>query len=335
MQDPSSAVGAMARDWAVRTASLQALVDETALVVQTPKQQGYRRLVTYQLQEDVESYRAASKRSETTTYADTLGPNTAPGVYGNRLFEWTLSRLDRSQLRTNRMVKGHFQYLLPTPNTSKKHLAIFDALHYRPMTVSNHDLSKILNMELSTATSPMTLIGVHFYTRAWTLTPDELRAILAEMTESGSTHEEMEEWQKVLDLYHPTTPDPDEDMESSSSISSQQSSLPQSQQAAVQRGQDAVEIIENASSQAPEFLTVRYVGKVSGPRRPYDRYIEDLTTRTSGVLHEFAQVIDRLFPAVADAAQVHLLKDASLDLAGDANRTNADDVERFLIEYFD
>lgn len=53
------------------------------------------------------------------------------------------------------------------------------------------------------------------------------------------------------------------------------------------------------------------------------------------MLHEFAQVLDRLLPAVEDAAQVHLIKDASLDLSGELNKANADDVERLLIEYFD
>lgn len=102
------------------------------------------------------------------------------------------------------------------------------------------------------------------------------------------------------------------------------------------------EIIDlyNGAASGPEFLTVRYVGQCQGPTRPYDRYMANLRQRSSGILHDFIRAVEILYPEIGAAAEVHLLKPASVDLIRTASREvvsryNADDVERVLIEFFD
>ncbi|KAK5138216.1 hypothetical protein LTR08_004912 [Meristemomyces frigidus] len=79
------------------------------------------------------------------------------------------------------------------------------------------------------------------------------------------------------------------------------------------------------------LFTIRYIGTVKGPGRPYDRYVADLTTRSSGVLHEFSQAIQILCPGFA-GGNVQLILDASLDPF--VSQRIRDDTERVLIEAF-
>jgi hypothetical protein len=79
------------------------------------------------------------------------------------------------------------------------------------------------------------------------------------------------------------------------------------------------------------IVTISYVGTVAGPRRPIDRYEEDIKSRTGGVLAEFITAVEFLYPEVVEAAEVYLIKDASLDFLA---QVNADDVERMLIQFF-
>lgn len=81
----------------------------------------------------------------------------------------------------------------------------------------------------------------------------------------------------------------------------------------------------------PVHLTIRYLGTVLGPKRPIDRYLEDLTERKSGVLHEFCQALEVLFPGHAGGV-VELIEDATLGPKG--TERIRDDDERVLIEYF-
>jgi hypothetical protein len=88
---------------------------------------------------------------------------------------------------------------------------------------------------------------------------------------------------------------------------------------------------QRKSSTGTDLLTIRYIGTCQGPRRPIDRFNEDVQSRRSGIFNEFIRVIELLIPHVHSAAEVHLIKQASLSLIAPYN---ADDVERFLIEYF-
>jgi hypothetical protein len=93
-------------------------------------------------------------------------------------------------------------------------------------------------------------------------------------------------------------------------------------------------LIHSNQAQSCTF-TIRYVGKVSGPQRPIDRHMGDLATdvRPSGVLLEFVAAVEQLFPEVAAAAQVHLVKQASIEEDFGASFL-AEDIERVLIEFF-
>lgn len=79
------------------------------------------------------------------------------------------------------------------------------------------------------------------------------------------------------------------------------------------------------------YFTIRYLGTVKGPQRPYDQYVKDLTARRSGVLHDFSQAIEELIPGFA-GGHVALIKDASLDTC--VSERIRDDTERVLIESF-
>ncbi|KAK4889161.1 hypothetical protein LTR27_011996 [Elasticomyces elasticus] len=79
-------------------------------------------------------------------------------------------------------------------------------------------------------------------------------------------------------------------------------------------------------------FTLRYAGTVDGPRRPIDRFDEDLVQRKSGVLAETLQAMADCLPDVAAAYKVHTLTDAFID---SASLLSKDDVERVLIEFFD
>ena len=90
--------------------------------------------------------------------------------------------------------------------------------------------------------------------------------------------------------------------------------------------------IHNDKTQ-PRTFTIRYVDMVSGPQRPIHRHVKDLATdqRASGVLIEFVAAVEQLFPEVAAAAEMYLVKEASID--GFESSTLAEDTERVLIEY--
>lgn len=82
---------------------------------------------------------------------------------------------------------------------------------------------------------------------------------------------------------------------------------------------------------------LRYAGEVAFPGRPIDRLLDDMATKKAGVLVAVLEVLNRLFPEVIDAAQVHTIVNAnrSLDTAYGMHRTNTDLTERSIIEYFD
>lgn len=319
------------------SSSLRARLDEPDW--QPNVQKGTRRMVTHSAENEIEEFRAASKRSKTTTYVPALAGGDEPNgqTYANMMFKTVMKRLDGAQLRTNRMVKQAFQFALPTDESGDVDIKIFDALLHHPMTVSNEDLGKIMELELSHANSPMTALGTHFYVRSFTLTAQELRHIIKEMKHSENTYEELEQWQKVLDLHAPAPIDKSADLESQSSIDQDDpSTLHDTLKTAIADGTASLKAVRVGGKAGGDvFFTIRYVGRTHGPKRPYDRLLEDFDMRTSGIYHEFVQVLDRLYPAVMDAAETHMIKGASLSLTKDLSESNEDDVERFLIELFD
>jgi len=82
---------------------------------------------------------------------------------------------------------------------------------------------------------------------------------------------------------------------------------------------------------APTHYTLRYMGMEEGPRRPIDRYYEDLDKRRSGILIEVIRALEECLPEVTAAVEVHSLPSAYLQ---PESHLYADDVERVLIEFF-
>jgi hypothetical protein len=193
---------------------------------------------------------------------------------------------------TSHMILHDFQWLFPKSEATQQQLSIFLALRDFPLIVPNGDLGRILELELSTATSPPTPPGTHFYLHSFELTRYQLEKVMESMTEQANLLSETVQWENTL-------------------------------------------IIHNNQAQ-PCTFTIRYVGKVSGPGRPIDRQIKDLATdkRHSGVLLEFVASVEQLFPDVAAAAQVHLIKQASIDNGFMADSI-AEETYRVLIEFFD
>ncbi|THV89284.1 hypothetical protein D6D26_09806 [Aureobasidium pullulans] len=91
-------------------------------------------------------------------------------------------------------------------------------------------------------------------------------------------------------------------------------------------------IIYNNKTQ-PCTYTIRYVDMVSGPQRPTDRHTKDFAAdeRAPGVLLEFLAAVEQLFPEVAAAVELHLVKQASVD--GFESSSLAEEIKRVLIEY--
>jgi hypothetical protein len=212
-----------------------------------------------------------------------------PVVFAKDLFNEMKANMKAEHLNTSRMIPMNFQYLLPTESTTREQLTIFEAVRSAPLTVTNVELSRILNLELSTQASPPTQIGYqHYYIRSWTFTFQELAALCTHMAADDSRLSEVAEWLEVGKLHRNNT----------------------------------------------KFFTIRYAGTVVGPGRPCDRYTEDLAQRTSGILAEFTRAVDTIAPHVAQAAQIFLLRDASVrkdDVV--MALSDPEDRERMLIEF--
>ncbi|THV65531.1 hypothetical protein D6D28_09029 [Aureobasidium pullulans] len=212
-----------------------------------------------------------------------------PMVYAQELFDDMKANLKSLNLNTSRMLRQNFEYLLPNKSTTRDQLTLFDAVRAAPITVTNSELSRILNLELSTSMSPPTQANCqHYYIRSWTFTYQELAALCGHMASDDTRLAEVFDWMSVAAIYRNRT----------------------------------------------DVFTVRYAGTTLGPQRPYDRYAEDLVQRTSGVLAEFTRAVDTIAPHVAQAAQIFLVKDASV-AQSDMLLTLSDpeDRERMLIEF--
>ncbi|KAG9752674.1 hypothetical protein KCU73_g6050, partial [Aureobasidium melanogenum] len=81
------------------------------------------------------------------------------------------------------------------------------------------------------------------------------------------------------------------------------------------------------------IYTIRYIGSVQGPRRPIDRYQDDLDLRTSGLLAEFSRAVSAVCPRVDTEAEIFLIRGASMHETASSERK--ENVERILIAFFD
>lgn len=76
--------------------------------------------------------------------------------------------------------------------------------------------------------------------------------------------------------------------------------------------------------------TLRYVGTVEGPRRPIDRFNEDLEGQLRNVLGEIYRAVENIHPHIMRDAKTYLLPDATQ--SPDSAR-KSEDTERLLIEF--
>lgn len=83
------------------------------------------------------------------------------------------------------------------------------------------------------------------------------------------------------------------------------------------------------------YYWLRYLGLVEGPRRQFDRFLQDFQGRTSGVMEEVQRAIEMLLPDVSDACEVFHITAASVDPLEDWGQAIADSTERLLIAAFD
>ncbi|TIA28325.1 hypothetical protein D6C78_10798 [Aureobasidium pullulans] len=212
-----------------------------------------------------------------------------PMVFAQELLDDMKANMKSINLNTSRMIRQNFEFLLPQRSSTREQLTLFEAIRASPVTVTNVELGRIMDLELSTASSPPTLNDHHhFYVRSWTFTFRELAALCAHMAADDVRFPEVFDWMSVATLYRHKT----------------------------------------------DTFTIRYAGSVQGPRRPWDRYFEDLSQRTSGILPEFTRAVDTIAPHVALGVQVFLVKNASLS-KHDVLTTLSDpeDRERMLIEF--
>ena len=229
------------------------------------------------------------KHGHTVGWSPMFTDDIDPIVYGNRLFMKVVDSLASQHLQTSRMRIVPFEWLMPQPDATPDHLAIYDKLYTSAPIVSNSDLQKILKMERSTSTSPPLLPDCqYFYLRTLELTGDQLRELVDFIRDSDDGFEETAQWRMFLDLHH------------------------------------------TASEGGTNTFTLRYLGTVSGPKRPIDRHMDDLlSAKMDNILGEVYRAIETLFPALLDNIEVYLLPEATQD---DESSLFAEDVERFLIE---
>ena len=79
-----------------------------------------------------------------------------------------------------------------------------------------------------------------------------------------------------------------------------------------------------------DVWTLRYVGTVEGPRRPIDRFNDDLDGQLRNILGETYRAIETVHPHIMQDAKVYLLPDAT---QSPESGTKAEDTERLLIEF--
>ncbi|KAI5247942.1 hypothetical protein E4T42_05834 [Aureobasidium subglaciale] len=203
--------------------------------------------------------------------------------------------LSQSQLDVSSIHAQNFEWLAPVEAVyqNAQSLAAYQSKTLRdhgvsrilrrfrehPTTVTNEELSTILNLDVSTEQSPSMPPGDHYYMRSWIFTADKLLAVIAYMKDDMSFSEETRNWKLTVD----------------------------------QHRQD-----------------IAYVGTVAGPLRPFDRYQDDFSKRPTGLLAEFSRAIKAISPEIEIAAEIFLIRDASVT---NKERQIFEDVERVLIDF--
>lgn len=337
-------------DHRLRTQSLDAMVERN--LPPAPRvANSTQRIVTHHLYKDGQKWYNLTHDRFKTTHADLKAPTGEKEkkisgehhlLYRDQAWKGNIDRLKAAGIDTSRLVEDAYEFCLPNISHSKAQLRVFDFLFLAPMLKTDQEISSVIKLEPSTVTSPPLPMGEHFYVRTWELQPQELRKVVDIMKGDGKHFPEVTQWEKMLDLFSPKKPTTFDLGQPSSIKNGDHSTLPQSlaDESSSRYGDD----FSRFAKVKPQIYSIRYIGKVSGPRRPIDRFEADLKQRKSGIMHEFLQVLEEHYPLVFDAGRTSLIKNASLvaeatdDFAAapgvEMHRYNAPARERFLIQTF-
>jgi hypothetical protein len=150
-----------------------------------------------------------ARRMKTNPHIQDMEIHTAPDTFAANAFKSIVRNLDRKHINTNRLVQGHFSWMLPGPSTTPDQLNIFYALQNFPIVVPNGDLARILKLERCTLASLPTASGQHFYSRAWEFTAQQLTAIVQLMVKNSVFFDECTAWMEAMIVHntprHPCT----------------------------------------------------------------------------------------------------------------------------------
>ncbi|KAF7195293.1 hypothetical protein HII31_03499 [Pseudocercospora fuligena] len=316
-----------------RTASLQRLVDQAAF--KQTHSRGNKRILTHQYELTAKKHAKVAARNRTINYPFAIRPDLNASGLGTEMFNRMVDRVKASGVPISRISRAEFAYMLPNDKNTAGQLKIFDAFFHSPMTITNAELGAVIKLKRCTADSGPAPVGSHIYSRSWIFTAKELREVIAEMPQ----YSEAQEWKRTVDLFAPKVDDSDLSYETE--IDGEDPlTLPTAMQLSVNTS-NVKSIVQQAQNSKMPFFTVRYIGAVEStlavPRSPWDRHMEDLNHRKAGVFMEFQTVIERLYPHIADAVEVHLIEDASLSIDPDEelSRSNLDRRERCTVEFFD
>ena len=131
----------------------------------------------------------------------TTMPASAESIARNT-FSFILRNLEQHGFNTSCLRLHDFQWLLPRRDATQQQMDIFLALRDSPLTVTNGNLACILQLELSTFTSPFTRPGTHIYLQSYELTRDQVEKAIEYMTEEDVLISEAVEWENVLNMHN-------------------------------------------------------------------------------------------------------------------------------------
>lgn len=118
------------------------------------------------------------------------------------IFSSILRNLEQHGFSTSHLRLHDFRWLLPSREATQQQMDIFLALRNSPLTVPNGDLACILQLELSTVSSPFTPLGTRFYLRSFELTHHQIKKVIEYMTEEDTLLSEAVEWESALNIHH-------------------------------------------------------------------------------------------------------------------------------------
>ncbi|KAH0359643.1 hypothetical protein KCU65_g9840, partial [Aureobasidium melanogenum] len=120
----------------------------------------------------------------------------------SRTFDNLKRNPKRHGFNTTHIPTQNFQWLLPAVDWTQEQLKIFCTLRDFPLIVSNGNLSRVVELEPSTMTSPSTPFGQYFYLRSWELITDQLQKVMEFMAGQDILLSEAVRWEETLIIHN-------------------------------------------------------------------------------------------------------------------------------------